>query len=122
MEYKEFGIYTNDENMYIIIENKYNGIQGFVFPNWWFPELRNISINVSIILNMNQVKIDHIFGIDLDKNPNTFYNFGYLGQVLDVDIKDELKQKFDEYTLTNKTTWYLKDLESGVYGLVEGYK
>lgn len=89
MLYKEFGIYTNNEVVCIIVEVTSDEIIGVNFPIDEFVDLSNKSVNNDLLHDFN-VDEDFVFKVDYKKEPDFLKNCGYLGQ-LDKTLQSQIK-------------------------------
>jgi len=85
MEYKKFGIYTDKQYVYIVINIKDNSLTGIKFKSEFFCELSNQEVNNWIndwlMMFIEDTEDGEIFIIDLNKNSNLFNDNGYLGLI-----------------------------------------
>lgn len=106
MDYKLFGIYTESEDGYlsILTHISKDSIMGIDFLLSEFDEITNKGINNWFSINYNNFKNGEVFHVDTDEIPDVFKNFGYLGQINDSVVQQNLKKYVEQ-------EWWHSDLE-----------
>jgi len=89
MKYKQFGIYTNDTMLTIFVKVTGDSIIGVFFDIYDFPELSNHVINEKLFADMN-IEFEQVFEANMKDHPNQFKDYGYLGQITDLNVQDDL--------------------------------
>jgi len=95
MEYKQFGIYINDELITIITEINKNKAIGIDYMLEDYIKT-NKPISNKHIIEWLDIEYEcsefQIFEVNLDNHPEIFKNYGYLGQISDLRMKRMLRK------------------------------
>ena len=107
MSYREFGIYTINDFICIVINEKDEYLEGFHFLNSKILSITNSNINDWIENNFPQIDEKYIF--EISKNNPTLKYFSYLGMIKD-DFQKPLKSRFATAKKLQEMKWKNKGI------------
>jgi len=96
---KEFGIYTNDENISVITNITDTSVYGFEFS---LEGCENVEKNLSNKhinnwIELNTVFFDEcVFLVNIIGNPDYFKDYGYVGQLTNNNVKLKMIEVLDD--------------------------
>jgi len=110
---KEFGIYTDNANVFVVLYTNKTTSLGFAIPIYRFYDntLTNELINDWIngwLNHINKLETGDIFKVD-NRKSNLMKNWGYLGQVQDVNDYDEIRTRIVEMMNGKTYEWLNKE-------------
>jgi len=107
---KEFGIYTERNEIFIIIYTNNTTALGFSIPGSQFydREISNKLINDWINSNWNSLTTHGIFKVN-SKRSKLMEMWSYLGQIQDINLCNKIRNKIDELMDGKAEEWLNKD-------------
>jgi len=104
---KEFGIYTSEDylRVLIIVKKQNDKIIGVDIRLQSIEDFTNVNVNNYIFLHVDEIKTHNIFAINLNNNTDVLKDYGYLGQV-DKYLRDNLTKQVKN--VLDGTGWYIE--------------
>ena len=94
MKYKDFGIYTDELLISILVDVKPGRIFGidYYLDDYFetYDVLSNENINKWLYDYYDDVAEEQVFKVDLNEYPHVINDYGYLGQITDLNVQDDL--------------------------------